>query len=78
MTEGYGPEEYLLRRSATGEYQVRVNVYSSDAINPNGSTVVTARLFRNYGRQNQREQTMEIELAPDDSGQKLIGKFTVQ
>ena len=78
MTEGFGPEEYLLRRSATGEYQISVHVYETDAINPNGSTVVTARLFRDFGRPNQSEQTMEIELKPGEEGERLIGKFTVK
>ena len=78
MTEGFGPEEYLLRRAAPGEYRISVNVYDTDAINPNGSTVVTARLFRDFGRPNQSEQTMEIELVPDEKGEKLIGTFTVR
>jgi hypothetical protein len=78
MTEGYGPEEYLLRRAARGEYQIRVNVYGTDRINPNGSTVVTARLYRDFGRPNQSEQTMELELKPGEKGEMLIGKFTVK
>jgi tetratricopeptide (TPR) repeat protein len=78
MTEGLGPEEYLLRRAARGEYQVSVNVYGNDRLNPNGTTVVTARLFRDFGRPTQSEETMEIELQPDAEGQKLIGRFTVE
>ncbi len=78
MTQGFGPEEYLLRRSATGEYSISVHVYDADEINPNGSTVITARLFRDYGRPNQSEQTMEIELEPGEAGERLIGKFTVR
>ena len=78
MTSGYGPEEYLLRKAARGEYRISVNVYASDVINPNGTTVVTAKLYRNFGRTSQAESTMEIELLPDESGARLIGKFTVQ
>jgi hypothetical protein len=78
MTAGFGPEEYMLRRAVPGEYRISVNVYASDAINPNGTTVVTAHLLRNFGRANQHEETMELELAPDDSGEKLIGRFTVK
>jgi hypothetical protein len=77
MTDGFGPEEYLLRHAARGEYRISVNVYDTDVINPNGSTVVTARLFRNFGRADQSEQTMEIELVPEEKGEKLIGRFTV-
>jgi hypothetical protein len=78
MTGGYGPEEYLLRRAPRGEYRISVNVYATDVINPNGTTVVTARLYRDWGRPTQEEKTMEIELAPDDEGERLIGTFKVQ
>ena len=78
MTEGFGPEEYLLRRAVPGEYRISVNVYASDAINPNGTTMVTAHLLRNFGRANQQEESMELELAPNDEGEKLIGRFTVK
>ncbi len=77
MTEGYGPEEFLLRRAIPGVYQIRVNVYASDRIHPNGSTVITARLFRDFGRPTQREETIELELKPGAAGERLVGKFTV-
>jgi hypothetical protein len=78
ITDGYGPEEYLLRRAAKGEFRISVNVYETDVINPNGSTVVTARLYRNFGRPGQSEQTLEIELLPDDKGEKRVGTFIVK
>ena len=46
-------------------------------INPNGSTMVTAHLTRNFGRANQSSETMELELKPDESGEKLVGRFNV-
>jgi hypothetical protein len=78
MTAGYGPEEYLLRRAIPGEYRISVNVYAADRINPNGTTVVTAHLIRNFGRPTQSEETMELELEPDSSGENRIGTFTVR
>jgi len=77
MTSGYGPEQYLLRRAIDGEYAISVDVYSTDSINPNGATMVTAHLTRNYGRSNQKTETMELELKPGDEGELLIGKFRV-
>jgi uncharacterized protein YfaP (DUF2135 family) len=78
MTEGFGPEEYLLHRAVPGEYRISVHVYASDSINPNGTTVVTAHLVRNFGRASEQEETMELELEPDDKGEKLVGRFTVK
>jgi uncharacterized protein YfaP (DUF2135 family) len=77
MTSGYGPEQYLLRRAIDGEYAISVDVFATDAINPNGATMVTAHLTRNYGRRNQKTETMELELRPEDEGEKLVGKFRV-
>jgi hypothetical protein len=77
MTSGYGPEEYLLKRAIPGEYRISVNVYAADRINPNGTTVVTAHLIRNFGRPTQSEETMELELEPDSTGEQRIGTFTV-
>jgi uncharacterized protein YfaP (DUF2135 family) len=77
MTEGYGPEEYLLRRAISGQYAISVNVYDTDAINPNGATMVTAHLTRNFGREDQTTEALEVELRPDETGEKLVGRFNV-
>lgn len=77
MTQGYGPEEYLLRRAMNGQYEVRANVFASDRLNPNGSTTVRARIFRNWGRPDQEEQVLEIELKKGEGGTQLVGKITV-
>ena len=77
MTQGYGPEEYLLRRSMPGEYRVSANVYANDRMSPNGSTTIRARIFRNWGRPGQAEQVMDLELRPDEKGTRLVGRITV-
>lgn len=77
MTAGYGPEEYLLHRAMPGEYVISVNVYASDRINPNGTTVVTAHLVREFGRPGQSEETMELELKAGAEGTQRIGTFKV-
>jgi tetratricopeptide (TPR) repeat protein len=86
MTEGYGPEEYLLRRAPAGTFTVRANVYAADSINPNGASRINARLIRNFGRPDETEESVEIELLPDKGGDRdaddesvrLIGKLRVR
>lgn len=77
MTEGYGPEEYLLRHAVPGTYTVQANVFAPDRLDPNGASVLTAHLFRNYGRPNQSEQAVDIELTRDEDGSKMIGRIMV-
>ncbi len=57
---------------------ISVNVYATDRINPNGTTVMTAHLIRDFGRPNQSEEAMELELEPESSGEKRIGTFIVR
>jgi tetratricopeptide (TPR) repeat protein len=78
MTQGYGPEEYLLRRAMNGTYEIRANVFAADRLNPNGSTTIRARIFRNWGRPDQEEQVLEIDLKKDEKGTQLVGKITVE
>ncbi len=77
MTSGYGPEEYLIRRAVPGNYAVSANIYAADRLDPNGAPVLTARLIRDFGRPTQREEVVDVELTPDERGQKLIGRLVV-
>jgi hypothetical protein len=77
MTGGYGPEEYLLRRAPDGKFEVRVDVYATDRLNPNGATTVRATLFRNWGRANEAREALEIELKGDED-EALVGQVQVR
>jgi len=61
-TQGYGPEEYLLRSAATGSYQVRCRYYGSQSNHLFGPATVTATVFLNWGRPTQRRQVMTLRL----------------
>ncbi|HVQ08415.1 MAG TPA: VIT domain-containing protein [Allosphingosinicella sp.] len=77
MTQGYGPEEYLLRRAPAGAYEIRANVFAADRLSPNGAQRVTARIVRDYGRASEREELVDIELLPDESGgERRVGTVT--
>lgn len=77
MTEGYGPEEYLLRRAIPGTYKIRVNVYRADALNPNGAITIRVRLYRAWGRPEEKAETLEVEVKPDQSGAVLVGQVVI-
>jgi hypothetical protein len=62
MTNGYGPEEYVMRRAIDGKYQVRIDGYSPDRLNPNGKGRVMVRLIRDFGRATESEELIDAEL----------------
>lgn len=78
MTDGYGPEEYFLRRAMPGEYEVHAHVYRSDAINSNGVSILTACLIRNFGRFDDSEEYVDIKLRGEDNCDKRVGTMRVK
>jgi len=77
MTAGFGPEEYFLHRAPAGEYVVRANVYNADRLDPNGLSLLTAHLFRDFGRATHQVEAVDIELKRDEHGEKMIGRIAI-
>jgi hypothetical protein len=63
MTDGFGPEEYAIRRAPRGTYAVRINGFDADRLNPNGAGHVLIRLTRNFGRRNEAETLVDADLS---------------
>lgn len=78
MTSGFGPEEYFLRRAARGRYTVRAQVFSPDRLDPNGTSRVTAHLFRDWGRPGQRVESIDLDLKRGQEGEVKIGTLKVR
>lgn len=84
MTDGYGPEEYVIHRAPSGEYQVRINGYDADRLNPNGKGRVMVRMIRDFGRPKSRETFVDADLDFEKgsdrnaNGGTLIAKLKVE
>ena len=77
ITQGFGPEEYQLRKAPDGTYRVEVNTFAVDRRNPNGPSTITVRLIRDFGTAKAREETIDVEMTPDAQGRKLIGTIDI-
>lgn len=77
MTSGFGPEEYLLRRAPNGRFELAVNVYAADRLNPNGKTTVTARLTHHFGAADEHTEMLDIELGRGGKELVPIGAFVL-
>ncbi len=79
MTDGFGPEEYVLRRAPKGKFIVRTNSYSPDGINPNGASRIMVRLYRNFGRPGQQMELTDVELSEkDDEENEIVASISNQ
>ena len=75
ITDGYGPEEYLLRKAPAGNYKIRAHYYASHQQEVFGPATATATIFTDWGRPNQAFQTLSIRL---DKAREMIELGTVQ
>ncbi|MAA77677.1 MAG: hypothetical protein CL916_00335 [Deltaproteobacteria bacterium] len=62
FTDGYGPEEYILRRGYKGEYKIRAHYYGSHQQGIAGPCTVIVHVFTNYGRKDEQRQCLMLRL----------------
>lgn len=80
MTDGYGPEEYVIHRAVAGAYEVRIDGYASDRLNPNGNGRVMVRLISDFGRKAARQDLVDADIAfkGGDGKNRLIATLKVE
>ena len=69
VTDGYGPEEYLIRKAPQGAYAIRAKYYGSHQQTLVGAATVTATVFTDWGRAAEKRQTLALRL---DKPQDLV------
>jgi tetratricopeptide (TPR) repeat protein len=76
FTQGYGPEQFLLKKAINGKYQVKVNYYGDQQVKLSGPTTVLAEIFTHYadGRQERKLITLQMEKGDEKEG-ILVGEF---
>jgi len=62
FTQGYGPEEYTIRRAMKGTYTVRTKFFGSSAATLQGAVTLTVDLYTDYGRPTQHHESLTLRL----------------
>lgn len=62
FTQGYGPEEYMVRRALRGPYKIFAHYYGSSQQTVIGPCTITATVFTDFGRPNQQKQVLTLRL----------------
>lgn len=62
FTQGYGPEEYLVRKALPGHYKIRAKYYGSQAQRLLGPVSVRVDIITHFGRSTQRVRSVLMRL----------------
>lgn len=61
FTQGYGPEQYLLRNAVKGKYIIKTNFFGESALTENGPTTVMVEIYTTKNGKTERTlQTIQL------------------
>ncbi|MBR0237199.1 MAG: DUF2135 domain-containing protein [Thermoguttaceae bacterium] len=78
FTGGYGPEEYMIHKAPKGTYKIQAHYYASHAVELLGAVTVQADVYTNFGRPNQKRQSLTFPLKDDGKDVYDIGEITFE
>jgi len=62
FTQGYGPEEYMVRKALTGDFKIFAHYYGSSQQKLIGPATITATVFTNFGRPTEKKEVLTLRL----------------
>ncbi len=74
FTEGFGPEQFLLKAGEKGKYRIQVNYYADRQVTIAGPTTVMAEIYLHYGMPNQEKKIITLQMQKDKTGEVFIGE----
>jgi TonB-dependent SusC/RagA subfamily outer membrane receptor len=73
MTQGFGPEQFLLKKAIKGTYKIEINYYGDTQATIAGPTTVMAELFTHYGTSQEKKELIVLQMQKDAKGAVYIG-----
>lgn len=73
MTQGFGPEQFLLKKAIKGTYKIEINYYGDRQATIAGPTTVMAELFTHYGSPQEKKEIIVLQMQKDAKGAVYIG-----
>ena len=76
FTQGYGPEQFMLKKALEGKYIVKLNYYGDSQQKIAGPTTVMAEIFTNYGSRFEQRKMITLQMEKTQNGEVLVGEFS--
>ena len=73
MTQGFGPEQFLLKKAIKGTYKIEINYYGDRQATIAGPTTVMAELYTHYGTPQEKKELIVLQMKKGDNGGVYIG-----
>lgn len=66
LTEGYGPEEFMIKKASKGDYEILVDFYGHEVQKISGPTTLKVTIFTNYGQESETKEIRILRLDKEE------------
>lgn len=73
MTQGLGPEQFLLKKAIPGTYKIEINYYGDRQATIAGPTTIMAEMFTHYGNPQEKKEIIVLQMKKGANGAVYIG-----
>lgn len=73
--DGYGPEQFLLKKAPKGKYKIEVHYYGENGVKIAGKTTVLVEVFTNYGRNTEQCRIITLQMEGEEKEGVFVGEF---
>jgi tetratricopeptide (TPR) repeat protein len=73
MTQGFGPEQFLLKKAIKGTYKIEINYYGDRQVTLAGPTTIMAEIFTHYGTPQEKKELIVLQMKKGVNGAVYIG-----
>lgn len=74
FTEGFGPEQFLLKTGAKGKYKIQIDYYSDTQAALAGPTTIMAEIYLHYGTTKEVKKIVTLQMQKEKEGEVFIGE----
>ena len=77
ITDGYGPEQFLLKKAVKGKYRVYVNYYGDRQFTSAGPSTVMAEIYTKYADKTEQRKVVSLQMskAKTEYGKVKVAEF---
>jgi len=69
-TQGYGPEQFMLKKAIPGKYEVFVNYYGDSQVKAEGPSTIMVEIYTSYSGKEEQRQVVCVQLSKDKKADK--------
>jgi tetratricopeptide (TPR) repeat protein len=66
ITQGYGPEQFLLKHAVKGKYEVFVNYFGDSQVKAEGPSTIMAEIYTRYSDKTEQRQVVCLQMSKEN------------